>query len=142
MVIFGIAGLGIVPPAEAVAEHGQFDTVSISKLFIAGFVPGFLIAGGLLVMNYLQCRRHGYGGSDEGWSARRVLCEMYRGFWALLAPIVILGGIYTGFFTPTEAAIVAIFYTLLIGVAVYRELTLQAINHALETTTCLPGGCC
>lgn len=139
MVIFGIAGLGIVAPPEAVAEFGQFASVSISKLFIAGFVPGFLIAGGLLIMNYLFCRRYGYGGSDESWSARNVLCEMYRGFWALLAPVVILGGIYTGFFTPTEAAIVAIFYTLLVGVFIYRELTFQALGHALETTTWLTG---
>ena len=139
MVIFGIAGLGIVAPPEAVAQHGEFGSVSISKLFIAGFIPGFLIAGGLLIFNYILCRRYGYTGSDENWSMRNVLCQMYLGFWAMLAPVVILGGIYTGFFTPTEAAIVAIFYTLLVGFFIYRELTFQAVRHALETTTWLTG---
>ena len=59
---------------------------------------------------------------------------MYRGFWALMAPVVILGGIYSGFFTPTEAAIVAIFYTLVVGAFIYRELTWQKLFSSLETT--------
>ena len=52
---------------------------------------------------------------------------MYRGFWALMAPVVILGGIYSGFFTPTEAAIVAIFYTLIVGAFIYRELSWEKL---------------
>jgi C4-dicarboxylate transporter DctM subunit len=139
MVIFGIAGLGIVAPPAAIAEHGEFGTVSISKLFIAGFIPAFLVAGGLLVLNYVFCRHYGYSGSDEDWSARTVGREAYRGFWALLAPVVILGGIYTGYFTPTEAAIVAIFYTLFVGAFIYRELDLASLGRALETTTWLTG---
>ena len=78
----------------------QFQTVSIPKLFIAGFIPAFLIAGSLLIMNYILAKKNGYKGSSEGWSARHIWCEMYRGFWALMAPVVILGGIYSGFFTP------------------------------------------
>ncbi len=139
MVIFGIAALGMAPPAEAIAKHGIFQTVSISKLFIAGFLPAFVIAFSLLVMNYILSKRRGYAGIGEGWSARGMLCELYRGFWSLMAPIVILGGIYSGFFTPTEAAIVAIFYTLVIGVLVYRELTWASLFTSLETTTWLTG---
>lgn len=139
MVIFGIAALGMAPPPEAVDKFGEFASVSISKLFIAGFVPAFVIAGSLLVMNYFLCRKHGYKGTTEGWSARNILCELYRGFFALMAPVVILGGIYSGFFTPTEAAIVAIFYTLVVGAFIYRELTWESLNRSLETTTWLTG---
>lgn len=139
MVIFGIAALGLLPPPEAVAKHGAFQSVSISKLFIAGFIPAFVIATSLLIMNYILSKRRGYSGSGEGWSMRNVFCEVYRGFWSLLAPIIILGGIYSGFFTPTEAAIVAIFYTLIIGAVVYRELKWSSLFSSLETTTWLTG---
>ncbi|WP_424934603.1 TRAP transporter large permease [Amaricoccus macauensis] len=139
LIIYGIAAIGMPPPPEAVAEHGNFQTVSIPKLFIAGFMPAFLIAGSLLIMNYLLSKKHDYKGSAEGWSARQIWCEMYRGFWALMAPVVILGGIYSGFFTPTEAAIVAIFYTLAVGALIYRELTWAKLFTALETTTWLTG---
>ncbi|UWQ12910.1 TRAP transporter large permease [Aliiroseovarius sp. M344] len=139
LIIFGIAALGMPAPPEAVAEHGQFQTVSIPKLFIAGFMPAFLIAGSLLIMNYILAKKRGYKGSSEGWSARMIWCEMYRGFWALMAPVVILGGIYSGFFTPTEAAIVAIFYTLIVGAFIYRELSWEKLFTALETTTWLTG---
>ncbi|WP_306115984.1 MULTISPECIES: TRAP transporter large permease [unclassified Roseovarius] len=139
LIIFGIAALGMPPPPEAVEQHGVFQTVSIPKLFIAGFMPAFLIAGSLLIMNYILAKKNGYKGSAEGWSARHIWCEMYRGFWALMAPVVILGGIYSGFFTPTEAAIVAIFYTLVVGAFIYRELTWEKLFTSLETTTWLTG---
>ena len=139
MVIFGIAALGMQAPPEAVEKFGTFQSVSISKLFIAGFVPAFLIALSLLIVNYLLCRRRNYQGNGKPWSLRSLLGEMRKGFWSLMAPVVILGGIYSGFFTPTEAAIVAIFYTLFVGVVIYRELTLAAMNRSLETTTWLTG---
>lgn len=139
LVIFGISAMGIAPPAEAVALHGPFQSVSISKLFIAGFLPGVVLASGLLVMNYLRCRRLGFVGTGEPLSLRRFAGTCRQGFWALLAPLVILGGIYSGMFTPTEAAVVAIFYILFVGVFIYRELTLAALGRALEATTWLSG---
>lgn len=139
MIIFGIAALGMPPPPEAVDKFGVFQTVSIPKLFIAGFLPAFLIAGSLLLMNYFLAKKHGYKGTTEGWSSRQIWCELYRGFWALMAPVVILGGIYSGFFTPTEAAIVAIFYTLIVGTFIYREMSWKKLFTALETTTWLTG---
>ncbi|MGB3316060.1 MAG: TRAP transporter large permease [Albidovulum sp.] len=139
LVIFGISALGLVPPPDAVEKFGTFQSVSIPVLFIAGFIPAFVIAGSLLIMNYILSRKHGYTGMTEGWSPRNILCELYRGFWSLMAPVVILGGIYTGWFTPTEAAIVAIFYTLFVGTFIYRELTFDSINRSLETTTWLTG---
>ena len=139
MVIFGIAALGMVAPPEAIAKFGDFQSVSIIKLFIAGFGPAFLIASSLLIINYILCRKKGYRGTDEKLSLRHILSTFKKGFWALMAPVVILGGIYSGFFTPTEAAIVAIFYTLVVGIFIYGELTFAKLNRALETTTWLTG---
>ncbi len=139
MVIFGIAALGFTAPPEAIEKFGTFQSVSISKLFIAGFIPAFLIAASIMTLNYFMSKKRGYSGSAEGWSAKNIGCEMYRGFWSLMAPMVILGGIYTGFFTPTEAAIVAIFYTLFVGVVIYREITWEKLFQALEATTWLTG---
>ncbi|WCR11103.1 TRAP transporter large permease [Paracoccus stylophorae] len=139
MVIYGISAMGLQAPPEAVEAHGVFQSVSISKLFIAGFFPGVVMAGGLLVMNYVRCRMRGFHGSSEPLSLHKVACACYQGFWALLAPVVILGGIYSGFFTPTEAAIVAIFYTLFVGGVIYRELDLGEMIKSLDTTTWLAG---
>ncbi len=139
MVIFGIAALGMLPSPEAVEKFGEFQSVLISKLFIDGFIPAFVIAVNLLVMNYIMCHRHGYCGAGEGWPTRNIFCQLYRGFWSLIAPVVILGGIYSGFFAPTEAAIVAIFYTLFVGAFIYRDLDWKAVNRSLETTSWLTG---
>ena len=139
MVIYGISAMGMQPPSAAIETYGAFQSVSISKLFIAGFLPGVVMAGGLLVMNYIRCRMRGFHGSAEPLSGGKILSACYHGFWALLAPVVILGGIYSGFFTPTEAAIVAIFYTLFVGAAIYRELDLREVIKSLDTTTWLAG---
>ncbi len=139
MVIFGISALGMQPPPEAVEKFGVFQSVSIPKLFIAGLLPGLVISVSLLIMNYFLCKKYGYRGTAEGWSLGNIGRAFYKGFWSVLAPLVILGGIYTGFFTPTESAIVAIFYTLLVGFFIHRELKWEAIGQSLETTTWLTG---
>ncbi|MCP4389553.1 MAG: TRAP transporter large permease, partial [Gammaproteobacteria bacterium] len=139
MVIFGISALGMQPPSEAIEKFGVFQSVSIPKLFIAGLLPGLVISLSLLIMNYFLCKRHGYHGTAEGWSMCNTWLATKAGIWSILAPLVILGGIYTGFFTPTESAIVAIFYTLIIGFFVHRELKIKNLFSSLETTTWLTG---
>lgn len=139
MVIFGISGMGIQPPAEAVAKFGSFQTVSIPKLFVAGFLPGLVLASALMLMNYFLCKKKGYKGLTDKWSFTAMGQAFKNGFWAILAPVVILGGIYSGFFTPTESAIVAIFYTLLVGFAIHKELKIKDIMSTFETTTWLTG---
>ncbi|WP_323001028.1 TRAP transporter large permease [Denitromonas sp.] len=139
MVIFGIAALGLMPPPEAVAKHGEFASISIPKLFIAGVVPGIVMAGSLLIINYFISKKNGYVGLTDKWSFGDIRASLRRGVWSILAPVIILGGIYTGLFTPTESAIVAIFYTLFVGVALHRELKFPALLNSLRTTTWITG---
>lgn len=139
MVIFGIAALGMVPPPEAVAKYGNFASLSIPKLFMAGVVPGLVMAAALVLMNYFISRRCGYRGLSERWRGDEIRSAVRRGAWAIAAPVIILGGIYTGLFTPTESAIVAIFYTLFVGFAVHRELSFAGMLAALRTTTWITG---
>lgn len=139
MVIFGISAIGLSVPLDAIAVHGEFQSISITKMFMAGVIPGLLISGSLLVLNYVRCKRLGYKGSGDGWDFKHIGHAFYTGFWSVLAPLVILGGIYSGFFTPTESAIVAIFYTLFVGVFIHRELSWADVFRCLETTTWLSG---
>lgn len=139
MVIFGISALGLRPPAEAISLHGQFSSVSISKLFIAGVVPGFIMAGSIILMNYFISRKKGYKGMDSGWDKKALYVSLRRGIWSMLAPVFILGGIYAGFFTPTESAVIAIFYTLFVGIFIHREITFGKVFNSLRTTTWITG---
>ncbi len=139
MVIYGISAIGLSVPMEAVEKFGTFQSVSITKMFIAGIMPGLVISLSLLILNYWRCRRLGYKGSDEKWDLCVVAKAARQGIWSILAPVVILGGIYSGWFTPTESAIIAIFYTLFVGVVIHKELKLKDIFSSLETTTWLSG---
>lgn len=139
MVIFGISAIGLAVPTEAVEKFGEFQSVSITKLFVAGVIPGLVVSCSLLILNYIRCKKTGYKGSGEGWNFQQIGLAFKKGFWSILAPLVILGGIYSGFFTPTESAIVAIFYTLFVGVFIHRELTWSDLFRSLETTTWLSG---
>ncbi len=133
-------GLGVViPPSIPMVIYGVAASQSIADLFIAGFIPGILLAGGLLVMNYFRSKQNNYKGDGQPLSIRKINSTMKEGFWALLTPIIILGGIYTGFFTPTEAAIVSIFYTLFVGIFIYKEIELKSAMKALESTTWITG---
>lgn len=139
MVIFGISAIGLTAPVEAIDRHGEFQSVSITKMFIAGVLPGLVISISLMVLNYYRCKRLGYAGTAEGWNLGHIADCFRTGLWSVLAPLVILGGIYSGFFTPTESAVVAIFYTLFVGAFIHRELAWKDLFHCLETTTWLTG---
>ncbi len=133
-------GLGVViPPSIPMVIYGVSGNQSIAKLFIAGFIPGLLIAGTLMLVNHRRCRKRGYRGSGHTWSGKDILKALREGFWSLMAPMVILGGIYSGFFTPTEAAVVAIFYTLFVGIFIHRELRWEGGAKSLEACTWLTG---
>lgn len=133
-------GVGIViPPSIPMVIYGVAGQQSISKMFMAGIIPGVLIAFGLSLMHVFLCRNLKTTGASMTWSAREMLHALRQGFWSMLAPLIILGGIYKGWFTPTEAAVVAIFYTIVVGIFIHRELNLKNFMRGLKTTSWLTG---
>jgi len=133
-------GIGIIiPPSIPMVIYGVTAQESITKMFIAGVIPGLLISLGLIIVHLIRCRGKNLSQGMDDWSLRKLGKAVREGFWALMAPVVILGGIYTGFFTPTEAAIVSIFYTLFVGIFIYKELRFKGLMKSLETTSWLTG---
>ncbi|MDO5537862.1 MAG: TRAP transporter large permease [Desulfovibrionaceae bacterium] len=119
------SGLAIViPPSIAFIVYGGIADVSVPALFAAGFAPGILIAVFLMGSAYLTSRKHGYRGSPRKMPISKALREA---FWGVMTPVIILGGIYGGVFTPTEAAAVAIFYGLFVGIFIYRTINKVSI---------------
>jgi C4-dicarboxylate transporter DctM subunit len=112
----------VIPPSVAFIIYGNITSVSVSALFAAGIVPGILTGLGLALAAYLVSRRRGYCGLEERGSLREILKALRDSMWALISPVIILGGIYTGAFTPTEAAVVAVFYSLFVAAFVYRTV--------------------
>ncbi len=122
------SGLAIViPPSIAFIVYGGIANVSVPALFAGGFVPGIIVAIFIMGAVYLISRKKGFRGnkSDIG-----VGVAFREAFWGVLTPAVILGGIYGGIFTPTEAAAVAVFYGLFVGVFIYR--TINSLKIVLE----------
>ncbi|TGN45308.1 TRAP transporter large permease [Paracoccus liaowanqingii] len=111
----------IIPPSVPLILYAVSTETSITRLFLAGLVPGLLIAAGLVVMVQIWCRATGHGRQD-GAGRQPVWPALRRAFGALLMPLIIVGGIYGGVFTPTEAAAVSVVYALLLSILVYREL--------------------
>lgn len=123
----GVTGM-IIPPSILLILYGVVTGVSIADLFIAGIGPGILICLSLLVLNYFIVGRETVE-RIEFQGAGEIFRTLKQAFWPLLMPVIILGGIYGGIFTPTEAAIVAVLYGLLVGFA-YRELTMGGLYKA------------
>jgi C4-dicarboxylate transporter, DctM subunit len=111
----------IIPPSIPLILYGVSAEVSIGELFIAGIGPGLFIGGALMLFVWAYCKYKGWG-KDDGEGRLGVGRATLKAGWALLMPVIILGGIYGGVFTPTEAAAVAVFYALLVGMVVYREI--------------------
>ena len=115
----------LVPPSTPLIIYAVLANQSVEKLFIAGFLPGLLTTAALMIMcAYLAHKRNYPSEPKRSWGYR--LNSFKKSFWALLTPIIILFGIFTGYFTPTEAAVVAALYTMILGFFVYKELTLKS----------------
>lgn len=113
----------IIPPSIAFIIYGNITSVSVSALFLAGIVPGLITGAGTVLVAYLISRKRGYKGLEKRGSVREILTALRQSIWAILTPIIILGGIYAGIFTPTEAAVVAVFYSLFVAVFIYRSIS-------------------
>jgi C4-dicarboxylate transporter DctM subunit len=130
----------MIPPSNLMIIYCLVANESIPRMFLAGILPGILVAVIMTLIAIGVCLRHNYGEvTGEAFLLRPVLCATWKGKWALGAPVIILGGIYGGVFTPTEAAGVAVFYALFVGAAVYRRLTIANLKEALRFTALITG---
>jgi len=121
----------IIPPSIPMILFGVSAEVSIGELFVAGVGPGILIGGALMVFVWLYAKFKGWGKND-GDGRLSVGKATWQAGWALFMPVVVLGGIYGGVFTPTEAAAVAVLYSFLVGTLIYREIGLKDIYVILR----------
>jgi len=129
----------LIPPSNLMIIYGLVSETSIPRLFLAGLIPGAMVTVLLMIATYLIARHRNYGGEGVAFSWMPFLRALWQGKWSIGAPVLILGGIYGGIFTPTEAAGVAVFYALFVGLFVYRELNLQNLLESLRFTALLTG---
>ncbi len=123
----------LVPPSITMVLYGVISDTSIGKLFLGGVVPGFLCAGALMVMVYLLARKRDYP-RDPAQTGGEVARLFLKSFPALLTPLVIVGGIFSGYFSPTEAAAITVLYAVIIDLVFYRELTWRRLFDATYET--------
>ena len=121
----------IIPPSIVFIQYGVATGTSIGALFIAGIVPGLLIGAALIIMNGIISHKKGYGGK---YSVIRIWKSFKNAALVILMPVIILGGIYGAIFTPTEAAIVACVYGLILACVIYRELSLKDIKDVFVSS--------
>lgn len=128
----------IIPPSIPFVIYGVAAQCSISDLFLAGIIPGILIGVVLMIVNYVTAKKCGFGHTKK-FHAGHLLRTLGDSIWALLVPVIILGGIYGGIFTPTESAVAAIIYSIFVGVFIYHELDLKSILEAFKETALING---
>ncbi|WP_420994729.1 TRAP transporter large permease [Cupriavidus sp. 30B13] len=125
----------VIPPSIAIVVFGVVAQVSITKLFLAGIAPGAMMALTLTATWYVCARKDRAAAATQRFDARRLLRALTDGLWALVLPVVIIGGMKIGAFTPTEAAVVAVVYAMAVGRFVYGELNLRELPRLIVTAT-------
>ncbi|MCY4190795.1 MAG: TRAP transporter large permease [Rhodospirillaceae bacterium] len=120
----------IIPPSIMMVIYGSIANVSIANLFLGGFVPGLMVAAGLMAMAYVLANKRGYPAPPRS-ELPPVLPAFRDALWALAMPVIILGGIFSGVFTATEAGVVAVAYATIVGAFVYRTLSFKLFGELL-----------
>jgi C4-dicarboxylate transporter DctM subunit len=122
----------IIPPSVPFVIYGALTGTSVGSLFLGGFIPGTLMGISMMFVVFILARRYGYKvAREKAPSFSEVLQALRKSFLALLTPVIIMGGIVGGLFTPTEAAAVAVFYALVVSVLIYKELSLRDIPKVI-----------
>lgn len=129
----------IVPPSYPMVIYGITTGANIGTLFICGLGPALLVGGTLMIINYVYCRKHSIRGSKK-FSWRELGRSLKEGWLALIMPVIILGGIYSGVFTATEAAVVSCVYGMLVGFLAYRQLRIKQVLTMLRDNAVFIGG--
>jgi C4-dicarboxylate transporter DctM subunit len=130
MATSGAIGI-IIPPSIPMIVYAVQAEVSVGTMFMSGFIPGILYGIGLIVLNFVVSKKNNYKGSDKPKSIKEIWQAFKEAFFALLMPFIILGGIYGGVFTATEAAGISVVYGFIIGMFVYKELKVKDIPSVL-----------
>lgn len=120
----------IIPPSVPMIIYAMAFDASIGRLFLAGFIPGILMAIALMIMVFFYARKKNYP-KDAFPSMKKIFRNFYKSFLALLTPVILLGGIFLGVFTPTEGAVVAVLWALFLGFVIYKELKLSHLAKIL-----------
>jgi C4-dicarboxylate transporter DctM subunit len=128
-----------IPPSIAMVVYGAIAETSIAKLFLAGFIPGLLLGFAQILVAAYYAKRQKFSVRQKILSIQTVTKGFFNTILAILMPVILLGGILSGVFTPTEAAGVAVFYALIVGFFVYRELTISDFLKILYETSVLTG---
>lgn len=129
----------IIPPSIPFVIYGVVSGASVGEMFLSGVIPGLVIGTSLMVYSYFVAKKRGYPCSNKPRDLKNLWLSFKDAFWALLVPVIILGGIYGGIFTPTEAAVVGVVYAMIIGKFVYRELDFKTLREAYKDTVVVNG---
>jgi tripartite ATP-independent transporter DctM subunit len=129
----------MIPPSNLLIIYALVSDESIPRLFLAGIVPGLILGIMLMAVTFIIAAKNNYGGIGNKFSWTPLLEALWEGKWAVFAPVLILGGIYSGIFTPSEAAGVAVFYGLFVGLFIYRGLTFKKVLKSFKFTAVVIG---
>lgn len=130
--IGGTLGI-VIPPSIVLVIYGNITGTDVGALLMAGILPGIICCVALCIYAYYKAKKYNFPKSDK-FSFKRFLLSFKDAVWALVMPIIILGGIYAGIFTPTESAVVAVVYGMIVCLFVYREISLKSIWEIIEST--------
>ncbi|MFW2368040.1 MAG: TRAP transporter large permease, partial [Desulforhopalus sp.] len=126
----------LIPPSIPMVLYALVMNVSVGKMFMAGFVPGLVVGGILIIYSVIQAKRNNWT-CDKTYVKGEKLKLLLSASWGIAMPVIVLGGIYSGMFTPTEAAAVSVVYALLVEVFIYKDMSLEKFHKVLKESVIL-----